>query len=365
MVFLGEVSRGRDNNLNLIRMLAAIGVLVSHAWPIALGAAASEPLEGLLGASLGHVSVLVFFVISGFLIPRSFERQPTLAAWLRARFLRLFPGLVVAAVLTVAVLGPLATTLPLAEYLQRPETLAYVPRTLSLFAMQRGLPGVFAANPYPVAINGSLWTLFYEVACYGGVMALGLAGALRSRWHMGVALGLFLAVWLGLAATPLGALAPGRVKLLMSLGLPFAIGTGFYVWRDRLPLHPGLALAFVVLTAAAWGTDLGRLLFVVALCYAVFLLAYLPGGRLHDYNRIGDFSYGTYIYAFPVQQLTMHLAGPLGPLANIAIALPATLALAAVSWFWIERPALALSGARRRPPRDVAGGVPRAEHRSG
>jgi peptidoglycan/LPS O-acetylase OafA/YrhL len=362
MVVLGEVSRGRDNNLNLIRMLAALGVLISHAWPLALGPTAVEPLESLLGFSLGHVAVLVFFAISGFLIPRSFQRQPTLAAWLQARFLRLFPALVVVLMLTVAVLGPLVTTLPLAEYVERQATLAYVPRNLSLYFRQFDLPGVFATNPYPNVINGSLWTLFYEVACYAGVMALGLAGLLCSRGRMLVVFGLFLAFYLALSATPLGEMVPGRLRSLIRLGLPFAIGTGFYVWQDRLPLHPGLLLAFVVLTTMVWDTALGQVLFVFTLAYAVFLLAYLPGGWLLGYNRIGDFSYGTYIYAFPVQQLSMYFAGPVGPLANIAIALPATLVLAVISWFWIERPALSWAGARRRP---VRSDVTHAERRSG
>ena len=141
MVVLKDVCEGRDNNLNLIRMIAAVGVLVSHAWPLSLGPGTPEPLSAAVGQSLGSLSVLVFFVISGFLIPRSFERQPTLASWLRARCLRLAPALAVVLLLTVLVLGPLVTTLPLADYARRPETLTYVPRNLSLALGQSGLPG--------------------------------------------------------------------------------------------------------------------------------------------------------------------------------------------------------------------------------
>jgi peptidoglycan/LPS O-acetylase OafA/YrhL len=313
MVWLGEVARGRDNNLNLIRMLAAVAVLVSHAWPISLGSAALEPLEGSPGGSLGRLALLVFFAISGFLIPRSLERQPTLGAWARARFLRLFPALAVALVLSVAVLGPLVTSLPLATYVQRPETLSYVPRNLSLAFLQFGLPGVFETNPLPRAINGSLWTLVYEVACYLGVMALGLAGLLRARGPLALLLALFLAAYLAASQPSVRALLPGRVTPLLQLGLPFAIGTAFYVWRDRLPLHPGLLVGLALAFLLAGESPLARPLFVLGLCYAVFLLAFLPGGWLLGYNRAGDFSYGTYVYAFPVQQLVVHLAGPMGP----------------------------------------------------
>ena len=86
----------------------------------------------------------------------------------------------------------------------------------------------------------------------------------------------------------------------------------------------------------------------------MFLLGYLPGRGLRRYNRLGDYSYGTYVYAFPVQQLVQHLWGPFGPGVVVALALPATLLLAVVSWRWVERPALALArgpGAGGRRPR--------------
>lgn len=349
MIVLKDVCEGRDNNLNLIRMSAAVGVLVSHAWPLSLGPGTSEPLSQVFGQSLGSLSVLVFFVISGFLIPRSFERQPTLVNWLRARCLRLAPALVVVLLLTVLVLGPLITTLPLADYARRPETLTYVPCNLSLAFLQPGLPGVFGNNPYPRAINGSLWTLFYEVVCYGGVMVVGVLGILRSRLRMGIALALFVLVYAAVTLTPLRAMAPDRLLSLLRLGLPFAIGTGFYVWRARLVLHPGVLLGLAGLTLLAWNSVLSPVLFVLSLCYAVFLLAYLPGGLLRCYNRLGDYSYGTYVYAFPVQQLTAFLFAPMDPLSNIAIALPVTLVLAVLSWTRVERPALVLarSSARR------------------
>jgi peptidoglycan/LPS O-acetylase OafA/YrhL len=154
---LGDLARGRDNNFNLLRMLAAAGVLVSHAYPIARGPDAEQPLESLLGMTLGTVCVYVFFAISGFFIAQSFERAATPGAFLRARALRLFPALAVVLCVTVLVAGLWLTTAPPPVYWAAvPE---YLVRNLTLFFLRYDLPGVFEDNPLGPGINGSLWTL--------------------------------------------------------------------------------------------------------------------------------------------------------------------------------------------------------------
>jgi len=76
--------------------------------------------------------------------------------------------------------------------------------------------------------------------------------------------------------------------------------------------------------------------------YAVFWLAYVPRGRLLIYNRLGDYSYGIYIYAFPLQGAVIWFFGPMTPGMNIAISLPITLLFAVLSWHLVEAPALRL-----------------------
>src|SRR5687767_8279407 len=85
---LSEVSSGRDNNYNLIRMVAASSVLVSHSWPISLGPDTIEPLKKLTGFSLGTIAVFVFFAVSGFFITKSFDRRDSFLSFMMARILR-------------------------------------------------------------------------------------------------------------------------------------------------------------------------------------------------------------------------------------------------------------------------------------
>lgn len=333
-VFIGDRSDGRNNHFNLIRMIAATGVLVSHAYPISLGERAAEPLQRWLnGMSLGTVSVYVFFAISGFFIAKSFDRSSSLGRFLRARALRLYPALAMVLVWTVMIAGLFLTVeTPWVYWAAVPE---YLLRNLSLYGVQFALPGVFVENPLGPAINGSLWTLFHEVMCYVGVFLLGLLGLLRNRR----VLALLFVGFVILQPVALSLPLPIKLAAFLRLALPFAIGTAFYVWRDAVPLNLYVGLALVALTLLAYVTPLFPVAFALALSYWIFLIGLAEAPTLLAYNRLGDYSYGIYIYAFPAQQL-MAFWGVTLPLLNMVLAFPVTLALAVLSWHLIEKPAL-------------------------
>lgn len=352
---LADAAPGRDNNYTLIRFIAALCVLVSHAFPITGGPGAVDPLGAATGLSLGTAAVYVFFGISGFLIAQSYARTASPGAWVLARGLRIFPALAVVLVLTVLVLGPVVTTLPSATYAQAPETWSYLPRNLSLAQLQYELPGVFTGNPYGPAINGSLWTLIHEVACYAALLAAGLLGALRQR-RLGLLIAGYAAFYAGLPLAAQAVDLPGKLLAFRDLSLPFVFGVLLFLWRDRVPLSWPVGVALAVLAWLGWGSLIGPALFAVALVYGVLLIAYRVDGPIRAFNRLGDYSYGIYIYAFPMQQLAVHLWPGHGALTNVALAAPATLVFAILSWHLIERPALASKGAllARLRPREAA-----------
>lgn len=338
----------RANHLTLIRVLAAVAVLVSHSWTLTLGPGTPEPLSGLFGMSLGSVSVLVFFGISGVLIPMSLERAETLAIWARARILRIFPALFCVALLTALVLGPLVTTEEIGAYFGSTAPVRYVLNVATLAKVNTALPGVFeAATPAP-HVNGSLWTLPYEVGCYLLVALLGTAGIFRRQTGVLAVAALLavtaFAVWqrkaLGLSYTSLGH--------FLNFALPFLTGTLFYLLRRRILLNWKPALVLLGLTLAALGTDFLRPMLSVTLVYWVLWIGLVPQGPLLAYNRLGDYSYGTYIYAFPIQQTVAQVMPGISPVAAIAVALPITLCFAVLSWLLVERPALRLK--RRHAP---------------
>ncbi len=332
---IGALAMGRDNHFNLVRFVAASSVLVSHAWPIALGPDALQPLEvALPGHTLGGVAVIVFFAVSGFFIAQSFDRSRSAAVFLSARALRLFPALLVMLALTV-VGGAFLTVADPGTYW--PDAIRYFLRNATLFATTYELAGVFATNPYGSGVNGSLWTLRHEVACYFTVLA---AGVLRLP---GRAVSLLAVAGLAALAVigPEKVFNSGAAVKFAELALPFWIGSALYFWRDRVP-HSAVLLALLAAAAAvARGTAVFDLALVAALAYGAIWTGFARARPLLAFNRLGDFSYGIYIYAFPVQQLAAHW-GTVTPWSNMLWAAPLVLILSVLSWHLIEAPALRL-----------------------
>ena len=325
-----SASRGsRINNFDALRLLAALAVLVAHSFAVA---GAEEPSVG--GESIGTLGVYVFFGISGFLIAQSWTSDPHLWRYLAKRSLRILPALVVVLLVTAFVVGPLLTTLPVGSYLSQSETWLYVLKN-AVMVMTHELPGLFVDNPAPRAVNAPLHTLQPEVWAYFGVAALGLVGGLRRAWLPP----LVAAFLLVLPHDPTGLLPwPHQVFYLQA----FAVGTCLFAWRDRVPWHPALVLAGVGAWLLAPHEGVRLLLAVTVLPYAVVFLAYRGPAALRKLTSRGDFSYGIYLWHFPLgQALVATWGASLSPGQVILIVLPLTYAVAAASWRYIEAPALA------------------------
>ncbi|WP_377194793.1 acyltransferase family protein [Ruegeria meonggei] len=343
--FIADRTDGRDNNFNLIRILAASGVLVSHAYPISWGGSAPQPLENLLhGLTLGTVCVWVFFAISGFFITRSFDRQPSIVSFLTARILRLYPALATVLVVTILVAGFVLTYANPSVFWAA--TGEYFVRNMLLFDLLYGLPGVFETNPGGAGINGSLWSLSYEVTCYAGVFICGLLGLLGNRKVFAGLVLLFLCIYAATMVLDLNT----RIEQLAKLGLTFLTGMVFYIWRNKIPLSWGMLAGMTAVTVASWFTPLFMPVFAVGLSYTVFFAGYAKVPLLLRYNRLGDYSYGVYIYAFPIQQMVAQ-SGVTTPAINMAISLPFTLICAILSWHLIEAPAMKLRHRIKAPAR--------------
>ena len=344
---------GHDNNFNLLRVLAAFAVLYSHSYALTDGKGAGEPLRALLGMSLGGVAVDIFFVISGFLVCGSLLRRQSSVDFLKGRFYRVFPALLVMVTLTVLLLGPWLTRLTLTEYFSSKEVFKYFYKNVTLLGgVTYKLPGVFESNPYPLAVNGSLWTLPQELHMYGYLLGLWLLlGLLRDRRMQAfrVAVLVVCAVALVLRLVEIAQGVPDNPTLrLLSM---FFAGAAFQIGRRHVPMDWRIFFLMLAgLLGAAFDPRAFAAVFVLVLPYMVLFLAYVPGGRIRAYNRCGDYSYGLYLYAFPVQQALAALLPGIGVWSMVALATLGALLCALGSWHWVEKPALTLTRAKAPQP---------------
>jgi peptidoglycan/LPS O-acetylase OafA/YrhL len=318
----------RPNAFNAVRLALASSVIVWHAVLFTEDVEAAGPVW----QGLDHFAVDGFFVVSGFLIVRSWERRPVAAAFIRARLGRLLPGLWVCLVVTAFVIAPLAGgTVTLVEQLR------YVIDNAGVFVTE---PSVGAPLTATNGWNLSLWSLFWELLCYSAVLTLGLLRALRASVLKGAAL-LFWAWMTVITMTGQWLHLPNEVWMVAipRLGLMFTLGSLAYLHRDRVPVSGWLAATAVGALALSIFTPNYHLFGAPALAYLV-LWAGIELGRFPWLRMQTDLSYGMYLYGAPVMVALLlgdvldHWWSLTG--ATVALVVP----LAAASWFLVEQPVL-------------------------
>ena len=351
---LGTSLDPKSNSINFLRIVLAVAVLVSHCYALG-GFGDSKRIVGgdafFNGVSLGSIAVFCFFGISGYLITKSVMGQRT-RTYLWRRVLRIFPGFWIALALTAFLFTWLAWLhqhRSLHGYLaQHPGPVSYVTSNFFLDMRQTTIDHLIA--------NGSLWTLFYEFICYLAILVLSLAGALRNRWWA-------LAITVALVATNVvltyvpwlaATFTPFHFWDLMNeikFSMVFMVGAVCFLWQDRIPDSVWLAalssLGFVVTLNLPLDHRLPQFQFAAPDLSSIFFVypmlwlgAHLPFRRIGVRN---DYSYGLYIYAFPVTVLMAVLGwNRWGVVAFTALCLLGTVPFAVASWWLVERHCISL-----------------------
>lgn len=344
----------RDNNFNLIRFIAAFGVLFSHSFSLAMGSSDTEPFKLLFGMSFGQIAVDIFFISSGFLIANSLFVKKNLLNFLWARFLRIYPGLFVALLFCVFFVGVYFTTYPLEEYLMDTQTYIFLAKNAVLFwGEEARLPGVFESLPWAGIVNGSLWTLPFEVRAYCLLVFCSIVihrVIVWSKHTLNERLLYLLIPLLGMLIyisdyfytfLPISYFSSEDFRLY-SL---FFIGTACYIFKDSLVLSKHIFYAAVVsLLISTIHIDLFFIVYNVVVFYVIFYIAYIPKGWIRKFNQYGDYSYGIYIYAWPIQQSVIAFMPGISPLELCLYSLLITALLSYFSWHCIEKKALMFKG---------------------
>lgn len=326
-------AKDSENNFLILRLFAATLVVFGHSAALAKQMPGYVDLFYMLTGYRysGDIGLHIFFVISGFLVFASYDNRRDLMTYLRARILRIFPGLLGFVFVVAIVLGAAITTLDISEYYVNPWLWKYVFVNLSLSDFVWALPGVING----ASISGTLWTLGIEFRLY---LLVGLFGVL------GVSLGKIGANACVLLLASVAFFYPAYMPVIgynpdaLRVSCFFAAGALLYINRNAVPLNSNVLSLLLFLTILSHKLPSFEIMCGVTLVYSVFLFAFAPKIQLPRF--IEDFSYGIYLYGWPVQVLINYIFPDAGPYRMMLISIPASWILGALSWHLIEKKCL-------------------------
>jgi len=328
------------NNFNITRLLAAYFVLLAHSY--ALLGVLPPSWTGVIPVGLGELGVLMFFAISGYLVTASWSSDSNLIRFLQRRSLRIFPALIMCVAFMVLIIGPVFTRLEISEYLTHAQTGSFLLN--SVLFIQYSLPGVFENNPHKYAVNGSLWSLPIEFMCY--LLLAACSFLVRSRVVYPVLATLLAVAYTYVSSNKLGPLLfyASDLQQLLKYGTVFFLAATLFTYDLKMLLKPWIASLLLVF----WFFYSSPLLNLVIVPLIVLGYGIASSPKfLKVFSKL-DYSYGIYIYAFPVQQALIATWPEIG-IANYIIATTViTVVLAALSWYLIEKPSLALKPKSRK-----------------
>ena len=275
-----DLLNGRDNNFNLIRFLAAVAVIYDHSFMVPNGKPVPWLLPNIMSSDFGWYAVNVFFILSGFLVTRSWLSRQDILSFAVSRGLRVFPALSAGAFMLAFVIGPIVCLCLYLDYIFDSKTWLYVPLTASLISPSEVLPYVFETLPAKAIVNSPLWTLRDEALSYIVLGGLGVAGLFSTRWRAQATMLVFFACYLTITLLTGWRDQFAFLDSLMRFWLCFFLGASVSVISDRLSLRASTAGLLFVAAALAHGSAIYEFILQIALAYGVFWFALIPGGAI-------------------------------------------------------------------------------------
>jgi peptidoglycan/LPS O-acetylase OafA/YrhL len=332
MIKLASLIRRKNNNFDLIRLIAALMVIFAHSFDLYKTNGYTDPIKKIFNESAGTLAVYIFFFLSGIFITGSFENKKNHLSFILMRAFRIWPALIVCTVLTVFFIGPSLTTFSVKGYLLHVGTWKFFLSNILLYnPASHILPGLFLYNHLAGAVNGSLWTLPVEVKCYFLIFILGIIGAFRYKRSLMIVFLILLVATVSKYNNYIGFFSANVV-------LFFIAGSVAYLYKGFILLNYKVCFLLISLCLISFNTTFFHPLFYLTLIYGVLIIG--GSGIFKSIKLPGDYSYGAYIYGFIVQQVISNLFPSLNSYSSLIIVFPVVAILSVLSWHIIEKQAI-------------------------
>lgn len=330
-VSLKKFESTRSNNLSLVKFIAALFVIISHAYPLCKGAEYNDILSDLSRNSIafGSLAVAIFFMSSGFFVTKSLLKSKDSKKYLHNRFIRIFPPLWFTLLVCILVCGLFFSTCNLGKYFLSIDFLKYCLNFILIPI--HNLPGVFMNNIYPGVVNGPLWTLPIEFVCYLVLLLAYKLNLVNKKSYKYVAL-LVIVAFVGINLIPLS------IKGYIQPCFLFFWGSFYWIYRDKITMKNTYFLislvAFVLLIVLGYGH-------VASFLFVPYLTLYIAFCLPQCNNRLaslGNLSYDIYLCGWPIQQMIISLFG--GSMLvgmNILISIPLSILVGYITYSLVEK----------------------------
>ncbi len=338
-----KIHDSHDNFFTPLRLLFAIFVVVGHSFSIALRDANAEPHIFYI-YTFSYLAVNLFFIASGFLVTKSMLFRQDKAEFSSARVLRIYPALIVHVLFVMFIIGPLATSLPLGDFMSDPQFFMQPFMVLTFFETNMIMPGMFESNtgiaPLEPIGSAPLWTLRYEILAYIGTLLAFYLGFMKRSWMIFAQFVITAILWIAAKKTGIYEDLPATIQSLLRFGVAYSLGATIYAYKDKLSFNIwGLTLCIIV-TCMTQATIFSEVTVNITLAYFVFYLAYIKAPKLNWMKKMNDLSYGIYIYHWCIMQTLSFYYPGLGVFSLFMSTMCITIILAALSWHFVEKPAL-------------------------
>jgi len=338
-----RVDSTRDNNISIMRFIAAALVIYGHMFVLSV----HQQPNLLLGNQPHIIGIRIFFVISGYLITKSFNSDRNVLRYALRRFFRIVPGLVFCIILTTFIIGPILTTLPLDKYYTDPEVYGYLFKNI-LFSPVFNLPGVFENNPSS-AVNGSIWSLPVEIIMYI-IFPIVFWLCSKSRYQTVllticvIAVCILNVIWSIYYPTDILVVYGTPFKNVSDLA-PFFFMSGLFTlpfYKKLLNIQVGFILLVIaqLLSLSNWKMDIVQF---VVFPYAILSFAFDSKPVFKDFSVKNDYSYGLFLFGFVSEQSIIKyllIDNTIVENRNVLFVISILLALgfAVMSWHLVEKP---------------------------